>query len=71
MAIDTVGEHGRIFIGGGGNFCPLGGVITQHRAVKCSVSVSNCAICILPLLLSYIYDDKSLWCAATSNIFKC
>ena len=54
-----------IFLMGGGgrwgwerNFCcPLGGVITWHRAVECLVSGSNRVICILPLLLSYKYDD--------------
>ena len=35
----------------------LGGVITWHRAVECLASVGNCVIYILPLLLSYKYDD--------------
>ena len=38
-------------------FCPLGVVITWHCAVECLVSVSNCVIYILPLLLSSKYDD--------------
>ena len=41
---------------------PLGGVITWHRAVECLVSVSNCVIYILPLLLSYKYDDIAVSC---------
>ena len=38
-------------------FCPLGGVITWHRAVEWLVSVSYCVIYILPLLFSYKHDD--------------
>ena len=47
--------------GGGGarNFvCPRSVVITWHGAVECLVSVSNCVIYILPLLLSCKYDDS-------------
>ena len=41
----------------GRNFPPLGGVIAWHRAIESLVSISNCVIYIIPLLLSYKYDD--------------
>ena len=43
--------------------CPLGGVITWHRAVECLVSVSNCVIYMLPLMLSYKHDDIVVLCS--------
>ena len=43
-------------------FCPLGGVIIWQRAVEYLVSVSNCVIYILPLMLSYKYDDIVVSC---------
>ena len=48
---------------GGPQFvCPLGGVLTWHRAVERLVSISYCVIYILPLLLSYKYDDIVSYC---------
>ena len=55
-----------MFNWGSNFFCaPVGIIIVWHRAVECLVSVSNCVIYILPLLLSYRYD------AATSGNFTC
>ena len=59
-------QHGRIYhcsLGGGSNFvCPLGVVVTWHRAVECLVSGRNRVIYILPLMLSYKYDDIVVSC---------
>ena len=42
---------------GGPKKYPLGGAITWHCAVECLVSVTNCVIYIVSLLLNYEYDD--------------
>ena len=59
----TMGVFRILFLEGGRNFCcPLGGVITWHRAVECLVSVSNCVTYMLPLMLSYKHDDIVVLC---------
>ena len=60
-----------ILHGGGGRnwFCPLGVVITRHRVVECLVSVSNCVIYILPLLLSSKYDDIVVSCCGQHHFY--
>ena len=40
-----------------------------HCTVECLTEVSNCAIYILPFLLSKKYDDKLLWCRSATSFF--
>ena len=55
----------QISLGGCNFFGPLVGVIEWHRTIECLVPVSNFAIYILPLLLSYKYDDSVMSCCDT------